>query len=89
MEVEFNFKINGPQGAYVHVDIEINNTELGIFTAPRISFYLTKSNVDEPFMFKKYLYNGSDSEAHLYGFDFYISSDSNVTLKDRSVLIWQ
>jgi hypothetical protein len=89
MEVEFNFTLNGPQGAYVDIDIEVDHPIYGIIPISIVSFYLTKNNMNAPFTFRKYLYNGSDSDAHLHGFDVSISSDSTVTLKNRSVLIWQ
>jgi hypothetical protein len=82
-------EINAPVNTTIEIEIEIDHPTLGIINIETIDLYHLKNNITIPYKIISTLYNSDDSDAHLYGFNIWISSNTTCTLKSRSIKVIQ
>ena len=87
--VAYKFKVtaNGTKGTVLTLKMSVPNPTLGTIPILEQTETVNFNNVDTDVIFAGFVYNGSDSEAHLYGFDVTIESDTSISITDTSVVI--
>ena len=91
VDAKLNFKIkmtlNGYADDSCHIALTVPHPTSGNILVAEHDFILYKNHTDTNFEWSSFIYNGSDSDAHLYGFKITITPSADMDLTDRSILL--
>ena len=86
MIAELNLKVSSANNSIFKITIKIPHPTFGDILVAEPEFLIFKSSTPQDIVYNKLLNQADDGDAHLYGFDFYVSCNNNATITNRSII---